>query len=104
MPRITFITVDGERVETDAKAGNSVMEVAKELDLPMLAACGGALACATCHVIVEEDWFEKTGELSEDEEDLLDTAHDLTETSRLCCQIKVSDDLDGLIVRLTPME
>ncbi|HBD10498.1 MAG TPA: 2Fe-2S ferredoxin [Porticoccaceae bacterium] len=104
MPRITFITVDGERVETDAKAGNSVMEVAKELDLPMLAACGGALACATCHVIVEEDWFEKTGELSEDEEDLLDTAHDLTETSRLCCQIKVSDDLDGLVVRLTPME
>ena len=80
------------------------MEVAKEHDLPMLAACGGALACATCHVIVDEDWYDRTGEVSEDEEDLLDTAHDLSATSRLSCQIKVSDALDGLVVSLTPME
>jgi 2Fe-2S ferredoxin len=104
MPKITFIQVDGERIETDAKPGNTVMEVAKELDLPMLAACGGALACATCHVIIDEDWYERCGEISEDEEDLLDAAHDLSPTSRLCCQIKVSEDLDGLVVKLTPME
>ena len=103
MPKITFIKVDGERVEADAKVGNTVMEVAKELDLPMLAACGGALACATCQVVVDEEWYEKTGEVSEDEEDLLDTAHDLTPTSRLCCQVAVSEDLDGLVVNLTPM-
>ena len=103
MPKVTFIKVDGESVEADAKVGNTVMEVAKELDLPMLAACGGALACATCHVVVEEAWYEKTGEVSEDEEDLLDTAHDLTSTSRLCCQMKVTDELDGLVVKLTPM-
>jgi ferredoxin, 2Fe-2S len=103
MPKITFIKVDGEQVETDAKVGNTVMEVAKELDLPMLAACGGALACATCHVVLDEDWYEKINDVSEDEEDLLDTAHDLTPTSRLCCQIKVSDELDGLTVKLTPM-
>ena len=104
MPEITFVKVDGEKVVVDAKAGNTVMEVAKEHDLPMLAACGGALACATCHVVVDEGWYEKTGEVSEDEEDLLDTAHNLAATSRLCCQIKISDDLDGLVVNLTPME
>ncbi len=104
MPNITFIKVDGEQVEVDATVGNTVMEVAKELDLPMLAACGGSLACATCHVTVDEDWYKRLGEVSEDEEDLLDTAHYLTATSRLCCQIKISDDMDGLTVRLTPME
>ncbi len=104
MPKITFIQVDGTRVDAEAKIGNTVMEVARELDLPMLAACGGSLACATCHVIVDEGWYEQTGELSEDEEDLLDTAHDLTATSRLACQIKVSDDLDGLVVTLPPMD
>ncbi len=104
MPTITFIQVDGTRVDAEAKVGNTVMEVARELDLPMLAACGGSLACATCHVIVDEAWYEQTGALSEDEEDLLDTAHDLTATSRLACQIKVSDDLDGLVVTLPPMD
>ncbi len=103
MPKITFIKVDGEKVEADAKVGNTVMEVAKELELPMLAACGGALACATCHVVVDEAWYDKTGEVVEDEEDLLDAAHDLTATSRLCCQIKITDELDGLTMKLTPM-
>jgi ferredoxin, 2Fe-2S len=103
MPIITFIQTDGEQVSTEAKVGNTVMEVAKDLDLPILAACGGSLACATCHVIVDDDWYKKTGELSEDEEDLLDTAHNLMPTSRLSCQINVSDELDGLVVRLTPM-
>lgn len=104
MPKITFIQVSGERIEADAKSGNTVMEVAKELDLPMLAACGGALACATCHVIVDEVWYERCGDISEDEEDLLDAAHDLSATSRLCCQITVCEELDDLVVNLTPME
>lgn len=104
MTMIHFIKTDGEKVSIDATPGSTVMEVARENDLPMLAACGGSLACATCHVIVEEEWFEKLGELSEEEEDLLDTAHGLTPTSRLCCQIKVSDDIDGLAVTLTPVE
>lgn len=104
MARITFITVDGERIEVDAGNGASVMEVAKERDLAMLAACGGSLACATCHVVVAEDWYDKLPPPSEDEEDLLDTAHGLMPTSRLSCQLKVSDNLDGLVVALTPMD
>lgn len=104
MPKITFVQTDGERIDADAKVGNTIMEVAKELDLPMLAACGGSLACATCHAIIDEDWYERCGEVCEDEEDLLDAAHDLSATSRLCCQIEVSEDLDGLVVNLTPME
>lgn len=104
MAMIHFIKTDGEKVSVNATPGATVMEVARENDLPMLAACGGSLACATCHVIVDEEWFAKLGELSEEEEDLLDTAHGLTPTSRLCCQIKVSDDTDGLVVTLTPVE
>ena len=104
MTMIHFIRTNGEKVSIDAIPGSTVMEVAREHDLPMLAACGGSLACASCHVIVDEAWFEKLGELSEEEEDLLDTAHGLTHTSRLSCQIKVSDNIDGLVVNLTPME
>ncbi len=104
MTALTFIKPDGEQVTVEATNGATVMEVAKENDMPMLAACGGSLACATCHVIVDDAWYDKTGELSEDEEDLLDTAHDLTHTSRLCCQIKVSDALDGMVMTLPPMD
>ena len=104
MTMINFIKVDGEKVSIDATPGSTIMDVARENDLPMLAACGGSLACATCHVIVDEEWYEKLGELSEEEEDLLDTAHGLTNTSRLCCQIKVTDDIDGIVMKLTPME
>ncbi len=104
MPRITFIKLSGERVTVDAPNGGSVMEVARELDLPMLAACGGSLACATCHVVVAEDWYARLPEPSADEEDLLDTAHDLTPFSRLSCQLAVTDAIDGLVVALTPMD
>ncbi|MBL4780688.1 MAG: 2Fe-2S iron-sulfur cluster binding domain-containing protein [Porticoccaceae bacterium] len=104
MPTITFIKPDGETVAVEATNGATVMEVAKDHDMPMLAACGGSLACATCHVIVDEDWFAKSGELCEAEEDLLDTAHGLTSTSRLCCQMKVSDELNGMAMTLPPME
>ena len=104
MTTLTFIKPDGEHVAVQATNGATVMEVAKENDLPMLAACGGSLACATCHVIVDESWYEKTGEVVEAEEDLLDIAHGLTHTSRLCCQIKVSDAVDGMVMTLPPMD
>jgi 2Fe-2S ferredoxin len=104
MTALIFIKPDGEKVTVEATNGATVMEVAKENDMPMLAACGGSLACATCHVIVDDVWYDKTGEISEDEEDLLDTAHGLTHTSRLCCQIKVSDELDGMVMTLPPMD
>ncbi len=103
MTKLTFIQPDGKSIDVDATNGATVMEVVKEQKMPMLAACGGSLACATCHVIVDEAWYEKSGELSEAEEDLLDTAHGLTNTSRLCCQMKVSDDIDGLVMTLPPM-
>lgn len=104
MPIIHVTTVEGEALELQADSGRSVMEVVKANDLPMLAACGGALACATCHVIVDPDWYDRLQPPSEDEEDLLDTAHGLTSTSRLGCQILMREELDGIRVRLTPMD
>lgn len=104
MPIIHVTTVEGEALELRADSGRSIMEVVKAHDLPMLAACGGALACATCHVIVDPDWYDRLPPPSEDEEDMLDTAHGLTSTSRLACQILMGDELDGIRVRLTPME
>lgn len=104
MPVIHVTTTEGKKIDLSADNGRSIMEVIKANDLPMLAACGGALACATCHVVVDADWYERLQPPSEDEEDLLDTAHGLTPTSRLACQILMSDDLDGICVTLTPMD
>jgi 2Fe-2S ferredoxin len=99
MPKITYIQPSGEEKTVDASVGVTVMEAAK---LNMVdgieAECGGACACATCHVYVAPEWLEKTGKPSEMEEDMLDFAFDVRETSRLSCQIKVTDDLDGLKV------
>jgi len=104
MPVINVTTVAGQQLSLSADNGRSIMEVVKANDLPMLAACGGALACATCHVVIDPDWYERLPPPSEDEEDLLDTAHGLTPTSRLACQILLNDGLDGIRVRLTPMD
>jgi ferredoxin len=104
MPVIHVTTVEGKELSLAADNGRSLMEVIKANDLPMLAACGGALACATCHLVVDPDWYERLQSPSEDEEDLLDTAHGLTPTSRLGCQILMSDELDGIRVTLTPMD
>lgn len=71
MTALIFIKPDGEKVTVEATNGATVMEVAKENDMPMLAACGGSLACATCHVIVDDVWYDKTGEISEDELSLI---------------------------------
>lgn len=96
MPKITFVTREGEEKVVDAPVGLSVMEIAKRNDIDIEAACEGSLACATCHLIIDEAWFEKTGEISEDEEDMLDMAFGLKPTSRLSCQIRMTEELDGL--------
>jgi 2Fe-2S ferredoxin len=99
MVKITFVQEDGTRQEVDAAPGLTVMEAAKSVDVPGIdAECGGACACATCHVYVDEAWKEKTGDPSPMEEDMLDFAFDVRPTSRLSCQIKVSAELDGLKV------
>lgn len=97
-----FLTVrmpDGVVHRLEALEGWRVMEVIRDWGLPIKAECGGACACATCHVYVDEAWRAKTGEPSPMEEDMLDFGYDVRPNSRLSCQIKVSDELDGLVVR-----
>ena len=99
MAKITFTQLDGTEQTVDAENGMTVMEAAIKNMVPGIDAdCGGACACATCHVYVDENWLEATGEREEMEEDMLDFAFDVRDNSRLSCQIKVSDDLDGLKV------
>ena len=97
---MTFIERDGTRREVDAPLGLSVLEIAHQHDVDIEGACEGSLACSTCHVIVDAAWLGKLEEPTEDEEDMLDLAFGLTKTSRLGCQIIVSEELDGLTVRL----
>ncbi|NBN63509.1 2Fe-2S iron-sulfur cluster-binding protein [Pannonibacter tanglangensis] len=101
MPHITFITTDGARHEVDAAEGATVMESAIKHMVPGIEAeCGGACACATCHVYIDEAWAAKTGSPEPMEEDMLDFAYDVRPTSRLSCQIKISAALDGLVVHV----
>jgi len=90
----------GQEHIVEGNEGWTVMEALRDAGLPIAAECGGACACATCHVFVDEAWFEKTGGPSDMEEDMLDFAFDVRSSSRLSCQIKVTDALDGLIVRV----
>ena len=100
MPKITYIEHDGAVHTVDAELGATVMETALKGGVTgIVAECGGSCTCATCMVYVDEAWMAKVGARSEDEEDQLDTAFDVRPTSRLSCQIKVTDDLDGLVVR-----
>jgi 2Fe-2S ferredoxin len=100
MPKVTFIERDGTRREFDAPAGLSVLEIAHKHDIDLEGACEGSLACSTCHVVVDAEWYDLLPEATEDEEDMLDLAFGLTKTSRLGCQIIVSEELNGLTVRL----
>ena len=102
MPKMTFIERDGNRKLVEAPLGMSVMEIARKSGVDIEGACEGSLACSTCHVIVEPDWVAKLTPASEDEEDMLDLAFGLTHTSRLGCQIKITEELDGLVVKLPP--
>jgi 2Fe-2S ferredoxin len=101
MAKITYIGHDGTEHVVDVKTGLSVMEGAVKNNIPGIDAdCGGACACATCHVYVDGAWTSKTGEKSAMEESMLDFAENVEDNSRLSCQIKVSDSLDGLVVRM----
>ena len=99
MPKITYITADGSRTEVDAPNGSTVMENAIKNMVPGIEAeCGGACACATCHVYVDEAFMDKVGQPEDMEQSMLDFAENVQANSRLSCQITVSDDLDGLRV------
>ena len=101
MAKITFIQPDGKSQVVEADKGLTVMEAAKKALVPGIEAeCGGACACATCHVYVDEAWMETVGKANEMEADMLDFAFDVRDESRLSCQIKVTDALDGLVVRV----
>ena len=101
MAKITFIQPDGSQQTVAADNGMTVMETAKRQSIAGIEAeCGGACACATCHVYVDDAWTAKAGKPAEMEEDMLDFAFDVRPESRLSCQIKVTDALDGLVVRV----
>ena len=102
MPKMTFIERDGTRREVDAPLGLSVLEIAHRNEIDIEGACEGSLACSTCHVIVDPEWYELLKEASEDEEDMLDLAFGLTATSRLGCQIIITEELDGLTSSFRP--
>jgi 2Fe-2S ferredoxin len=97
---MTFVERDGNRREVEAPLGLSVLEVAHRYGVDIEGACEGSLACSTCHVIVDPAWFPKLAQPTEDEEDMLDLAFGLEQTSRLGCQIVMTPALDGLVVKL----
>ena len=101
MVKITFMQPDGSTQQVEVAPGLTVMEAAKLNSIAGIEAeCGGACACATCHVYVDGAWVEKVGKPAAMEEDMLDFAFDVREESRLACQVKVTEALDGLIVRV----
>jgi 2Fe-2S ferredoxin len=101
MTKLTIVAFDGTRFEIDADNGSTVMENAVRNSVPGIEAeCGGACACATCHVYVDDSWTEKVGPPAAMEEDMLDFAFDVRPTSRLSCQIKIKADFDGLVVNV----
>jgi 2Fe-2S ferredoxin len=100
MPKVTFITADNEKIEVNVQAGTTVLEAAHSNGVPLEGACEGSLACSTCHVILDDDYYAKLDAASEDEEDMLDMAFGLTPTSRLGCQVVITDKLDGMVLRI----
>ncbi|GJN75461.1 Ferredoxin [Purpureocillium lilacinum] len=101
---VTFIEKDGEEHKFAVSEGDNLLDIAQANDLEMEGACGGSCACSTCHVIVvDEDKYDKMPEPEDDENDMLDLAFGLTETSRLGCQVKMTKELDGLVVKLPSM-
>ncbi|GAM83965.1 hypothetical protein ANO11243_019550 [Dothideomycetidae sp. 11243] len=101
---VTFIDKSGQSTTFEVSDGSNLLDIAQANDLEMEGACGGSCACSTCHVVVEDpDMYDRMEEPDDDENDMLDLAFGLTETSRLGCQIKMSKELDGLVVRLPSM-
>ena len=101
MPKITYINSDAQANTIEVQNGLTVMECAVQNDIQGIDAdCGGGMACATCHVYVDENWFDKLPKKEEGEEDMLDMAFEPKKNSRLSCQLIVSDELDGLVVNI----
>jgi ferredoxin len=100
MVKVTFITANDERVEAEGAAGDNLLRLGQAAGMPLEGTCEGQMACSTCHVIVTREWFAKLPRASEDEEDLLDLAAGVRPTSRLSCQIELTEDLDGIEVRV----
>lgn len=100
MPKVTFIERNGSRKDVNAARNTSLLQVAHAAKIDMEGACEGSMACSTCHVIVDGEWFAKLPAAHATEEDMLDLTYGVTRTSRLACQITVTDELDGLVVRL----
>jgi ferredoxin len=100
MVKVSFVTRDGNKVETEGDSGVALLDVAQAAGMPLEGTCEGQMACSTCHVIVAREWFERMKPPSEEEEDMLDLAAGAVRTSRLSCQIVLSPELDGLEVRI----
>lgn len=100
MPKVNFINNDDKVITIDAPVGISLLEVAHQNNIDLEGACEGSLACSTCHVILDKEWYALVPSATEEEEDMLDLAFGLTNTSRLGCQIILTDELDGITVKL----
>ena len=100
MVKVTFIIADGDKVAAEASAGERLLAVAQAAGMPLEGTCEGQMACSTCHVVIAREWFDRLIPASEDEEDMLDLAAGVTRTSRLSCQIELSEELDGIEVRI----
>ncbi|CAB1105864.1 unnamed protein product [Ectocarpus sp. CCAP 1310/34] len=97
---MTFLEDDGTEIKVEAELGATLLEVAHENDVELEGACGGDLACSTCHVVLPKEYYDKLDEKEEEEDDMLDLAWGLTDTSRLGCQIKVTRDLEGMLIKV----
>lgn len=100
--KVHFHTAKGETVTAEAEPGLPLLEVAQAAGMPLEGTCEGQMACSTCHVIVDPEWFDRLPLASEEEEDMLDLAAGIARTSRLSCQIVLTDGMDGLTVRIPP--
>ncbi|MFY8194527.1 MAG: 2Fe-2S iron-sulfur cluster-binding protein, partial [Novosphingobium sp.] len=100
MVSVTFVTAKGEKIAGEGEAGTRLLELGQAKGMPLEGTCEGQMACSTCHVVIDPAWFEKLPPAVEDEEDMLDLAAGVTRTSRLSCQIELTDELDGLVVHI----
>ncbi|MCJ2177968.1 2Fe-2S iron-sulfur cluster-binding protein [Novosphingobium album (ex Hu et al. 2023)] len=103
MLNVLFVTADGSKVPAQAEPGARLLEVGQNAGMPLEGTCEGQMACSTCHVIIAPDWFDKLPPASMEEEDMLDLAAGVARTSRLSCQIELTDALDGIEVRIPGM-
>ena len=100
--KIKITDRDGNKHELEGDSNSTLMEILRDAGLDIEASCGGCCACATCHVYVNDKWLDKINPKDDDEESMLDQTFDVKETSRLSCQISLSDDLDGIELELAP--